>query len=120
MINVSVVQLCKYRLVNCDSAAGYGMQNMIYESFGLLIGWWIAVTSFHLCVTWGPIWLSQGPIWLSHFGPKDRSDGGPKWLRTEMDVQIGPRTEMTEDRSDQGPKWMHTRTTDKDRTYVSL
>ena len=25
-----------------------------------------------------------------------------------MDVQIGPRTEMTEDRSDQGPKWMHT------------
>ena len=23
-----------------------------------------------------------------------------------MDVQIGPRTEMTEDRSDQGPKWM--------------
>ena len=25
-----------------------------------------------------------------------------------MDVQVGPRTEMTEDRSDQGPKWMHT------------
>jgi len=25
-----------------------------------------------------------------------------------MDVQTGPRTEMTEDRSDQGPKWMHT------------
>jgi len=25
-----------------------------------------------------------------------------------MDVQLGPRTEMTEDRSDQGPKWMHT------------
>ena len=25
-----------------------------------------------------------------------------------MDVQIGPRTEMTEDRSDKGPKWMHT------------
>ena len=25
-----------------------------------------------------------------------------------MDVQIGPRTEVTMDRSDQGPKWPHT------------
>jgi len=97
MINVSVVQFCKYRLVNCDSATGYGMQNMIYESFGLLIGWWywIAVTSFQLCGTGWPIWLSQGPIWLSHFGPKDRSD----WVRSVL------KTEVTEDRSDRGPKW---------------
>jgi len=39
MINVSVVQFCKYILVNCNSATGYSMQNMIYESLGLLIGW---------------------------------------------------------------------------------
>ena len=33
---------------------------------------------------------------LSHFGPfyKDRTDKGPKWQRTEVDVQIG-----TKDRS---------------------
>jgi len=29
---------CKYTKVNCDSATGYGMQNTIYESLGLLIG----------------------------------------------------------------------------------
>jgi len=41
MINVSVVQFCKYTLVKCDSATGYGMQNMIYASLSLLTGWWI-------------------------------------------------------------------------------
>jgi len=60
----------------------------------------LAVTSFQLCVTWGPIWLSQGPIWLSHFGPKDRSESVTSGLCTSVLT-----TEVTEDRSDRGPKW---------------
>ena len=46
---------------------------------------------------------------------------GPKWLRTEMtttelDVQIGHRTEVTTDWSDQRPKWLHTLTSHKNET----
>jgi len=36
------------QLVNCDSHRGYGMQNTIYESLSLLIGWWIHGT---VCLT---------------------------------------------------------------------
>jgi len=49
----------------------------------------------------------KGPIWLRHFSMEvtyNRKDQG----RTELDVQIGPSTELTEDRTDQGPKWTYT------------
>jgi len=39
---------CKQRLVNCDSPTGYGMQNTIYKSLVLLIGWRIHGT---VCLT---------------------------------------------------------------------